>query len=84
MLSLAVALYAACSAPYFLLVDAERWVWPRPVAAVRSVVWGVSRSEAVYPLLREWDTARHTVREFGRDAAALIVLLTTSPKGSMA
>jgi hypothetical protein len=37
----------------------------------------------VYPLLREFDNARHTVREFRRDAAALVLLLTTSPKGAM-
>lgn len=41
------------------------------------------RSEAVYPLLREWDIARHASREALRDAAALLLLLTTSPKGAL-
>lgn len=41
------------------------------------------RSEALYPLLREWDTARHASREALRDAAALLLLLTTSPKGQL-
>lgn len=51
---------------------------PRPLLA------RVIRSEAVYPLLREWDIARHASREALRDAAALLLLLTTSPKGAMA
>lgn len=50
---------------------------PRPLLA-RAI-----RSEAVYPLLREWDTARHASREALRDAAALLLLLTTSPKGAL-
>jgi hypothetical protein len=87
MVSLAAGLYAAVSSPYFLLVDAEVWAWPRPLTAAvdraRPVAWDVVRSEAVYPLWREWDNARHTVREFGRDAAALVLLLTTSPKGAL-
>ncbi|MDX3575918.1 hypothetical protein [Streptomyces sp. FL07-04A] len=87
MTSLAVALYAACSSPYFLLVEAEVWLWPRPlVAAVDRVsvaVWDAARSDAVYPLWREWDNARHATREFCRDAAALALLLTTSPKGAL-
>lgn len=79
MLSLAVAVYAALSVPYFLTVDADLADFdPRP--AVRRAV----RSEAVYPLLREWDNARHLVREACRDAGALLILLTTSPKGAMA
>jgi hypothetical protein len=86
MVSLAVALYASASVPYFLLVDAEEWAWPRPqadVCRVRALVWDVSRSDAAYPLLRGWDNARHTVRESCRDAAALLILLTTSPKGAL-
>ena len=77
MVSLAVALYSSASVPFFLLVDADPCDFdPRP---------GLSRlvrSEVVYPLWREWDNARHTCREFGRDAAALALLLTTSPKGA--
>ena len=89
-----VALYASVSVPHFLLVDAEVWAWPRPLVAVervKPIVWDVARSEAVYPLLREWDNAKHSVsracrpsREALRDAAALALLLTTSPKGAMA
>lgn len=50
---------------------------PRPLLA-RAI-----RSEAVYPLLREWDIARHASREALRDAAALLLLLTTAPKGHL-
>lgn len=86
MSSLAVALYASVSVPYFLTVDAEVWAWPRPVTAAvahaRPVVWDAARSDAVYPLLREWDNARHTVASFLRDAAitaaALLMLATAS------
>lgn len=76
--SVSVGIYAAASVVYFLLVDADRSDFdPRPL--VRRVV----QSAAVYPLLREWDNARHLVREACRDVAALVVLLTTSPKGAM-
>lgn len=88
MVSLSVGLYAACSAPYFLLVEAEVRSWPRPVVAavdrVKPVVWSAARSASVYPLLREWDNVRHFICEACRDAVALVVLLTTSPKGAMA
>jgi hypothetical protein len=72
MVSLSVGLYAAASVPCFLLVDAECWAWPRPltaaVAAARPVVWSAVRSEAVYPLLREFDNARHASREMAAEA----------------
>ena len=58
MLSLAVALYSACSVPYFLLVDADAADFdPRP--AVRRSV----ESGAFDPLLIAVTNARHTVRE---------------------
>lgn len=77
-LSLGVAVHASFSVGWFLLVDAHRTDFdPRP--AVRRAVC----SEAVYPLLREWDIARHASREALRDAAALLLLLTTSPKGAL-
>lgn len=98
MVSLAAGLYAAASAPYFLLVDMEVWRWPRPLVGavdrVRPLVWDAVRSEAVYPLWREWDNARHTVREFAAEArlfarlslrenaltaVALLLLLTITP-----
>ena len=50
---------------------------PRPLLA-RAI-----HSEALYPLLREWDTAQSASREALRDAAALLLLLTTSPKGTL-
>jgi hypothetical protein len=76
---LAVGATATASIPALLLADAHRSDFdPRP--AVRRVV----ESEALYPLLREWDTACHAFREACRDAAALLLLLTTSPKGAMA
>lgn len=77
-LSLGVGVHAAFSVFWFLLVDAHRSDFdPRPWLA-RAV-----RSEAVYPLLREWDNARHASREALRDAAALLLLLTTTPKGQL-
>lgn len=72
MTSLAVALYAACSAPYFLLVDAECFAWPRPLTAAvdraKPLVWDVTRSEAVYPLLRVWSNTKCDVREIPAEA----------------
>lgn len=98
MVSLSVGLYAAVSAPYFLLVEADYLAWPRPLTAavdrVKPVVWVAVRSAAVYPLLREWDNACHTVREAASEArlyarlslreaaltaAALLALLTINP-----
>lgn len=77
-LSLGVGVHASFSAVWFLLVDASRRDFdPRP--AVRRAI----NSEALYPLLREWDTARSASREALRDAAALLLLLTTSPKGAL-
>lgn len=86
--SLSIGLYASASVLYFLLVDADRADFdPRP--AVRRAM----RSEAMYPLLREWDNARHTARETAGQArefallslretaltaAALLMLLTAS------
>ena len=79
VVSFGIGTHAALSVPYFLTVDADLADFdPRP--AVRRVV----ESEALYPLLREWDIARHAFREACRDAAALLILLTTSPKGQLA
>jgi hypothetical protein len=78
VVSFGIGTHAAISVPYFLTVDADLVDFdPRP--AVRRVV----ESEALYPLLREWDTARHAFREACRDAAALLILLATSPKGQL-
>jgi hypothetical protein len=46
----------------------------------RPLLTRVVNSEAAYPLLREFDNARHASREAFRDAAALLLLLTTSPE----
>jgi len=88
MVSLAVALYAAASVPYFLLVDADLADFdPRP--AVRRAL--VSRAAdwllATTPGTRLVVTASNAptaARDFCRDTAALALLLTTSPKGAMA
>jgi hypothetical protein len=78
VLSLGVGVTFSCFVPWLLLVDSvsARDFDPRPWLA------RVLGSEALYPLLREWDTARHASREAFRDAAALLLLLTTSPKGA--
>ncbi|HKX45309.1 MAG TPA: hypothetical protein VFF37_08385 [Streptomyces sp.] len=86
--SAAIGVYAACCVPYFLLVEAELKDFdPRP-ALSRAI-----ESESFYPLLREWDNARHSVRcaavrarHIPRDAAIstaalLALLLPTSPAG---
>ncbi|MGW0577306.1 hypothetical protein ACWD25_15315 [Streptomyces sp. NPDC002920] len=80
MVSLAVSLYAAVSAPYFLLVDAEVWAWPRPLTAA------VDRVLATRPGTRLVVAASNipaAARDLYRDAAALVLLLTTAPKGAL-
>lgn len=72
-ISLALAGWASCASVLYLTYDVD----PRQLLA-RAVC-----SEAAYPLLREWDNARHASREALRDAAALLLLLTTSPKGAL-
>lgn len=71
MICLAVSGYAAFSSPYFLLVDADYFAWPRPlVAAVdraRPVVWDAVRSDAMWPLLRAWSNTKCDVREIPAD-----------------
>lgn len=81
MVSLAVSLYAACSSPYFLFVDMEVWRWPRPLtAAVDRVLGTVPGTRLVVAV----SNVPQAARDFCRDAAALALLLTTSPKGAMA
>ena len=92
--SLGISLTSATAVPFVLLVDADHFAWPLPLTAVvdrvRPLVWDATRSEVAYPLLREWANARHIVRQTGRasreaclDVAALVLLLTTSPKGAL-
>ncbi|WP_329215085.1 hypothetical protein OG352_05970 [Streptomyces sp. NBC_01485] len=88
MTSLAVALYASVSVPYFLLVDADLKDFdPRP--AVRCVLvsaaadWLLATTPGTR-LVVAVSNAPTAARDFYRDAAALALLLTTSPKGAMA
>jgi hypothetical protein len=85
MVSLAVALYASASVPYFLAVDADLADFdPRP-ALSRVVESGrvdlllIAVADAKYDARR----AVHASREVCRDVAALLILLTTSPKGAL-
>jgi hypothetical protein len=75
-LSLGLSMASATATPYFLLVDADHFAWPncRPLLETRAGDW----------LLVELANAKATVREACLNTAALIVLLTTSPKGAMA
>ncbi|QDN57338.1 hypothetical protein [Streptomyces sp. S1D4-20] len=89
-LSLGLSLASATAVPFVLLIDADHFAWPRPLTAAVERVQVAAWSGSLDPLLREWGNARHVVRQTGRasreacrDAAALIVLLTTSPKGAM-
>jgi hypothetical protein len=91
-LSLGLGVWASWAALMWLLCDAHREDFdPRPWLA-RAI-----RSEAVYPLLREWDNARHyvgeladavlldarlTARETALTAAALLALLLPAPEGA--
>ncbi|MEU5593072.1 hypothetical protein [Streptomyces sp. NPDC020298] len=77
-LSLGVGGYAAMSVPFFLLVDADRSDFdPRP--AVSQLV----ESGRVDPLLIAVFNAKAAVRDAALDAAALLILLTTTPKGAL-
>ncbi len=85
--SLMTAVYAAGAGVVLLLAPAEVWAWPHPVAAVRRAL----ESGVFDPLLIAVANALYDARagvaafrEFGRDAAALLILLCTSPKGAMA
>ena len=93
MTSLAVSLYAAFSSPYFLLVEAEVWLWPRPlVAAVEAVRPTAQRAgdrvlvHVANARLDVRETAAEarlyaalSLREMALTAAALLALLTINP-----
>ena len=90
MAFLSAAVYAAVMSPLLFLGGAEVWAWPRPLVAAVDRVHAVVESGAVDPLLivvgPVWASARAVAaiaREFARDAAALLILLCTSPKGAM-
>lgn len=77
-LSLGLSVSSAVSIPFWLFVDAELADFdPRP--ALSRLV----ESGRLDPLLIRVGPAWVAVRETARDAAALVVLLTTSPKGAM-
>lgn len=74
-LSLAVGGYAALSAPYFVLVDADLADFdPRPLVA------RVAESGRVDPLLVAVVNARLSLRDAAVSVAALLLILT-APKG---
>lgn len=78
-LSLGTGISAAVSIPFFLLVDADPTDFdPRP--ALSRLV----ESGRLDPLLLTVGPAWVAVRDACLDAAALLILLTTSPKGAMA
>jgi hypothetical protein len=95
MVSLAVALYAAASVPYFLLVDADRADFdPRPtLARTANPVWQTAVN-AGKDLNWAAASGQHYAREFTRDvrsfarlslrdyaftATALLAFLTINP-----
>lgn len=84
MSSLAVALYASLSVPYFLLVDADRSDFHPHVLAMLPLPDRFFATSAGCRVLAGWVDAKQAVLDVGRDAAALVLLLTTSPKGAMA
>jgi hypothetical protein len=78
MVSLAAGLYAAVSSPYFLLVDAEVWAWPRPLVGAVGRVHCSLKSGRLAPVWQpvvhagrdlDWAFAsgQHYVGEFTRD-----------------
>ncbi len=83
MVSLAVSLYAACSSPYFLLVDADPSDFRLQALASLPLPRLLLDTDAGGRLTVAVFNAKCAVRDFCRDAAALVLLLTTSPKGAL-
>lgn len=93
MVSLSVGLYAAVSAPYFLLVEADCFAWPRPVVAAvdrgKPMVRRVGDRLLVTVANTKWDArelaadvrtfAVLSLRENALTVAALLALLTITP-----
>jgi hypothetical protein len=78
-LSLGTSVSAAVSIPFHLFVDAKLADFdPRP--AVRRAL----DTDLGARLVVETARARDGLRDTGQNAAALVILLTTSPKGAMA
>jgi len=96
MVSLAVSLFAGCSAPYFLLVDMEVWRWPRPLVAAVDAARPSAERAADRVLVRvanaKWDAremaaearvyAALSLRESALTGAALLALLVPAPSES--
>lgn len=87
MLCLAVAVFEACSVPFFLIVDADPCDFdPRPAARRLLLSRPVDRVLATPSgcwLLLAWPRLKTAAGDACRDAAALFLLLTTSPKGAL-
>ena len=84
-LSLGISVHGALSVPYFLTVDADLADFnPRPTVS-RVLESGrldlllIAVADAKYDVRQ----AVHASREACRDAAALLLLLTTTPKGQL-
>jgi hypothetical protein len=73
MVSLAVALYAVPCVPYFLLVDAEVWAWPRPAVDAVEAVWPTVQRAGDW-LLVAVAAARLDVREMAVEARLYALL----------
>jgi hypothetical protein len=95
MVCIAVSGYAALSAPWFVFVDADLADFdPRPAArrTHQGLVYaGHDLTRAVMSVRHELvpvaAAVRHAVyvgRETARDLAALLILLTSRPKGALA
>jgi hypothetical protein len=94
--SLAVSLFAACSSPYFLLVEAEVWAWPRPLTAAVDAAKPAARVAAdrllVHVANAKFDAremaadgllfARLSLRDSAFTATALLALLVPAPSES--
>lgn len=88
MICLAVSGYASLSVPYFVLVDAHRVDFPRLWQGAVYARLDVARAVAAvrHELVPAVVCVRHAAysgREAARDAAALLLLLTTRPKGAL-
>ncbi|MDX3520777.1 hypothetical protein [Streptomyces scabiei] len=84
-LSLGVGVHATFSVFWFLLVDASRKDFHQVlVHAGYDLAWvAASIRHEVVPYTAPVRHAAHVGRELARDAAALLLLLTTSPKGQL-
>lgn len=85
VLSLGIGVHASFSVFYFLLVDASRRDFHQElVHAGHDLAWAAA--SARHELVPYAVPVRHVVyggRELARDGAALLLLLTTTPKGQI-